>query len=162
MIPSKPTITDPPPSEPTLSYSKVPYDTGLRNWSQTRRILLRVPVLLGDLLMVALAYAAGWLLRFCYPPFVNAFPITKGVPSPFDYVDAAPIILFMWASAMHWQGGYRVIQMQALDDGIRIFRAAVMGCLLSMSAMFLYRDISYSRLVFGLIPKEQIHLGRTP
>jgi hypothetical protein len=38
--------------------------------------------------------------------------------------------------------------MAALDDLVRLFRVSLMGTLLAMSAMFLYRSSSFSRLVF--------------
>jgi exopolysaccharide biosynthesis polyprenyl glycosylphosphotransferase len=107
-------------------------------------------VLLGDVLVVFLSYAAAYSVRFFALSFVNQFPVTKGIPPVGDYMLAAPIVMFMWALALSWQNAYKRVHMPALDDGIRIFRAAVMGTILSMSAMFLYRDASFSRLVFLL------------
>ena len=126
----------------------VPYSVGIAHWKESKRLMLRLFVALGDVTMVGLAYATAFLLRFHCPAFIHAFPITKGVPSPVDYLTAAPVILFMWVLAISWQGCYRRIHLPALDDGIRLFRAAVMGTLLAMSSMFLYREASFSRIVF--------------
>jgi len=107
-------------------------------------------VLLGDMLVVLGSYSIAYLLRFFVHSFVEAFPVTKGIPPVTDYMLTAPVVMFMWALALSWQGAYKRVHLSALDDGIRIFRAAMMGTLLSMSAMFLYRDASFSRLVFLL------------
>jgi exopolysaccharide biosynthesis polyprenyl glycosylphosphotransferase len=128
----------------------VSYDTGIAGWKDARRVFLRCLVLIGDMLVVLAAYSVAYALRFFAPSFVNAFPVTKGFPPASEYLPAAPVVMFMWALALSWQGAYKRVHLPALDDGIRIFRAAVMGTLLSMSAMFLYRDASFSRLVFIL------------
>src|SRR5579864_9173822 len=128
----------------------VPYDKGIANWRETKRVLIRIAVLMGDVAAVALAYGFAYLVRFRCGPFLQSFPVTKGFPDVSDYVKAAPVVFFMWALSISWQGAYRRVQLPALDDGIRLFRAAIMGMLLAMSAMFLYRDVSFSRLVFVL------------
>lgn len=126
----------------------IPYHLGIANWKDARRVLLRFPVLVGDLCAVSLGYVLAFLVRFNHSLFLEFFPVTKGFPSPHDYLSAAPVILFMWAAALLWLGCYKRIQMAALDDLVRLFRVSLMGTLLAMSAMFLYRSSSFSRLVF--------------
>ncbi len=134
--------------EKPLPERKIPYDVGIANWRDGRRIFLRFLVMIGDILAVAIAYSLAFHIRFFSETFLAHVPITKGIPSAGDYLLAAPVILFMWALSLSWQNCYRRVHLQALDDGIRLFRAACMGTLLAMSSMFLYRDVSYSRVVF--------------
>ncbi len=138
------------PTSPKQSSQPVSYDTGIAGWKDARRILIRCLVLVGDMLVVLAAYAVAYLLRFFAHSFVDAFPITKGIPPVSDYLLTAPVVMFMWALALSWQSAYKRVHLSALDDGIRLMRAAITGTVLSMSAMFLYRDASFSRLVFLL------------
>lgn len=140
-----PTLQKPPEETKT-----VPYGIGIANWKDSKRLFVRALVLVGDISMVGAGYLIAFAIRFFYVPFIQSFPVTKGFPDVTDYLKIAPVVMFMWALAISWQGAYRRIQMPALDDGIRLFRAAIMGTLLAMSSMFLYRDTSYSRLVFTL------------
>lgn len=128
----------------------IPYDTGIAGWNDVRRLLIRVMVMLGDSLAVALAYLAAFCLRFYFPPLVEAFPVTKGIPAFSVYLSASPVVMFMWVIAMSWGNCYRRITLSALDDLIRVFRVSIGGTLLAMSAMFLYRESSFSRVVFAL------------
>jgi exopolysaccharide biosynthesis polyprenyl glycosylphosphotransferase len=104
---------------------------------------------MGDAACVALAYSAAYAIRFHFEPFLTAFPAEKGVPPFLLYVKAAPVVVFMWILALSWDDCYVRISLAALDEFIRIFRVSFAGTLLSMSAMFLYRESSYSRLVFA-------------
>jgi exopolysaccharide biosynthesis polyprenyl glycosylphosphotransferase len=142
------------PISPSRQHSEeklfVSYDTGIAGWTDARRILSRFLVLCGDLMVVFAAYVVAFAVRFGSETFLSVFPATKGVPHLHEYALAAPIVLFMWAFALSRQGSYKRIHLPALDDGIRLFRVALMGTVFSMSAMFLYRDVSFSRLVFFL------------
>lgn len=128
----------------------IAYDVGMAGWRDARRIFIRMLILLGDMAVVCAAYLLAYKIRFEYVPFLQSFPAIKGIPSIAVYLKATPVVLFMWSLAISWQGCYRRVQLPALDDGIRILRGAMMGMLLSMSAMFLYRDATFSRLVFML------------
>ncbi len=136
--------------KPVEEKRPVRYDAGIANWKESRELFQRFCVLLGDMASVTCAYTLGFALRFFYDPFLSSFPVTKGFPDFSDYLNAGPVILFMWALCISWQGGYRRVHVAAIDDGIRLLRAAFLGTLLAMSSMFLYRDVSYSRLVFVL------------
>src|SRR4051812_44052126 len=100
------------------------YYIGLPKWKDARPIFFRGIILLGDLAVVSAAYSTAYFIRFWYSPFISTFPITKGIPEPREYVAAAPVILFMWALAISWQGGYKRIAMPAVDEAIRMGRAA--------------------------------------
>jgi exopolysaccharide biosynthesis polyprenyl glycosylphosphotransferase len=128
----------------------IPYDTGIAGWHDVRRLLIRFLVMLGDVLLVALAYSTAYLLRFHFQPFVDQFPVTKGIPPLFLYFKAAPVVVFMWVLVLSWDDCYQRFSLPALDELIRVFRVSLGATVLSMSAMFLYRESSYSRLVFAI------------
>ncbi len=126
----------------------IPYDTGIAGWKDVRRIILRLFVMIGDAVAVTIAYSLAYAFRFYFEPFTAAFPILKGLPGALIYLKTAPVVLFMWIIALSWGNCYHRITLSALDELIRIFRVSIAGMVLAMSAMFLYRDSSYSRLVF--------------
>jgi hypothetical protein len=82
---------------PVENKKTVAYGVGIANWRDGRRVAIRLMVLLGDITAVTIAYACAFLIRFHYVPFINSFPVTKGMPAITDYLKAAPVILFMWA-----------------------------------------------------------------
>lgn len=123
---------------------------GFSHTKDLKRITIRLFVIAGDALAVWLAYAIAYLVRFFSESFVSHIPVIKGIPEPSIYLKAAPVIIFMWFLALYWEDAYKRIQMPALDEGIRVLRATMVGTLLSMSAMFLYRESSFSRVVFVL------------
>jgi len=127
----------------------IPYDTGIAGWNDLRRIFIRFLVMLGDAAVIVAAYTAAFSLRFYFDPILEAFPITKGIPSFVLYLKAMPVVIFMWVLVLSWDDCYERVNLPALDDMIRLLRVAVGGTILSMSAMFLYRESSFSRLVFA-------------
>lgn len=124
------------------------YYRGLPAWKDARPIFFRVLIMLGDVAVVALSYSFGYWMRFNFDPFLTVLPVTKGIPEFAEYLLAFPVIQFMWVLSLSWNDCYQRVSMPALDDAIRIIRSSFLGTVLAMSAMFLYRDISYSRVVF--------------
>jgi exopolysaccharide biosynthesis polyprenyl glycosylphosphotransferase len=100
--------------------------------------------------LIHLAYGLAYAVRFYYQPFIDEFPLDKGLPSYAIYLEAAPLILCAWAFSLSRRGTYTRLQVPAMDELIRLAHASLIGLVLSMSAMFLYRDNSYSRIVFVL------------
>src|SRR5262245_38764085 len=94
----------------------IPYDTGIAGWSDVRRILLRLLVMLGDAFCVIAAYTAAFYIRFYAEPFLISFPAVKGIPSFFLYVRALPVILFMWILVLSWDDAYSRFSLPALDE----------------------------------------------
>ena len=127
----------------------IPYDTGIAGWNDLRRIFIRFLVMLGDATVIVCAYTAAFAVRFYFRPFLDSFPVTKGVPDFLVYLKAMPVIVFMWVVVLSWDSCYVRVNLPALDDMIRLLRVAIGGTVLSMSAMFLYRESSFSRLVFA-------------
>jgi exopolysaccharide biosynthesis polyprenyl glycosylphosphotransferase len=128
----------------------IPYDTGIAGWNDLRRIFIRFLVMTGDAVVVMVAYGAAFAIRFYFRPFLAEFPATKGIPEFIVYLKAAPVIVFMWVLVLSWDNCYARVNLPALDDLIRLFRVSIGGTVLSMSAMFLYRESSFSRLVFSI------------
>ncbi len=126
------------------------YRKGLSLWETHKFIISRLLIISGDMLCVACAYAFAYSLRFYNGAFLAHYPAYKGIPPVWDYVQASPIILFLWVLALSWTGAYRRINLPAIDEGLRVFRGFLVGTIMSMSAMFLYRDKSFSRIVFIL------------
>lgn len=124
--------------------------TSAMKWADYRKIIRVSLVMLIDLIIVGFSYYAAFLFRFYFEPFLNIIPVTKGYPSLEIYLPALPVILFMWALAINSQGAYRRINIQALDELIRVVRLTMVATILSMSAMFLYHEATFSRLVFVL------------
>jgi FlaA1/EpsC-like NDP-sugar epimerase len=131
-------------------HETIPYHTNLSPWKHYEDVPSRLLIAMGDVLVVGAAYWASYYVRFFYDPFLAAFPIIKGIPNFGIYLEALPLILVCWAFSILWQGAYRRLQIPATDELIRFIRISIVGILLSMSSMFLYRDNSYSRLVFIL------------
>ncbi|MCB4757459.1 MAG: sugar transferase [Elusimicrobia bacterium] len=108
----------------------------------------RLFALILDSLCVAVAYLAAFEIRFESKLFLGFFPIIRGYPLLKDYLIAGPLLLIVWFLALSWVGGYKRINLPALDEAWRLVKGAFLGTVLSMSAMFLYRESSFSRLVF--------------
>jgi exopolysaccharide biosynthesis polyprenyl glycosylphosphotransferase len=128
----------------------VPYHTNLSPWKHYEKVPSRLLILLGDLLVVWFAHTCAYFLRFFYDVFLTAFPVIKGIPPFSIYVEAMPLVLLCWGISIFWQEGYGRVQISATDELIRFLKISVISILLSMSALFLYRENSYSRLVFLL------------
>ncbi|MFN0118613.1 MAG: sugar transferase [Elusimicrobiota bacterium] len=146
-----------------MAISSDQYNLGIMTWKDSRKLVIRFFLLMSDLLAISIAYLSAYCIRFYYSPFIGNFPITKGFPPVLEYLQAAPIILFMWGVSIFFQGAYTRLNLAAIDEGIRTFKAVFFGTLLSMSAMFLYRDASFSRIVFvlgGILSFFTIYLFR--
>jgi len=126
----------------------VSYQQGSPNWREWKYFIFRAVVLLGDVFLIASAYLSAYAIRFHGDIFLSVFPVEKGIPSIKIYFTAAPVVLFMWVLALLWVGTYKRLNLGALDEIFRLIQGSFIGTFLAMSAMFLYRDYSYSRLVF--------------
>jgi exopolysaccharide biosynthesis polyprenyl glycosylphosphotransferase len=139
------------------------YHAGLPAWNDARPIFYRLLIILGDAAVIFLCYASAYFIRFHNQEFIRLFPIVKGVPSPELYWVVWPLVACFWILALSWQGAYNRINMPALDEAIRIIRGSFLGTLLAMSTLFLYRESSFSRVVFllgGVISCIGIYIWR--
>ncbi|MGQ0644932.1 MAG: sugar transferase [Elusimicrobiota bacterium] len=115
-----------------------------------RRFFYRTALLLGDALCVYLSLRAAYWMRFHWPLLLDAFPAAKGVPSPELYVPLRSMALAVWMFSFVLSGFYRRLNMDAMDEIVRIAKGVAMGWLVVMAGTFLYRREEYSRLVLVL------------
>ncbi|RMF55722.1 MAG: undecaprenyl-phosphate glucose phosphotransferase [Calditrichaeota bacterium] len=116
-----------------------------------RNLLVPFLKMVGDALAVEAAVLFSYYLRF-YSPLTRFIPVTKGYP-PFEqylyfsfFLVGVSIVLFIRAYS------YRSRFFSSFSQDIPVvLRTSLMSILVGMSAAFLYRGFSYSRLVFLLI-----------
>ena len=114
---------------------------------------LAVPAIkmLLDLLTIEAAVLAAYYMRF-YSPFTLVFPVSKGVPALGQYLGFSVFLMAVFITLFGIFNAYRSRFFSTFYQDIPvIFKTCFLGTLLAMSAAFLYRDISYSRMVFILI-----------
>ncbi len=117
-----------------------------------RNLLVPFLKLLIDVLMIEAAVLLSYYLRF-YSPLTNWFPVANDYYPPLSgYLWFSLIIVgifvFLFSSARAYRSRFFSTFSQDLP---LIFRTCFIGLLLAMSAAFMYRGFSYSRLVFLLI-----------
>jgi FlaA1/EpsC-like NDP-sugar epimerase len=104
-----------------------------------------------DALAIFGAVLFSYYLRF-YSPLAHWIPPTKGIPSLNGYLYFAVFLVIVFAIIFSVTNAYRSRFFSTFSQDIPgIFKAALLGLLVAMSAAFLYRNFSYSRLVFALI-----------
>lgn len=112
-----------------------------------RSLLLQRGLFLADLALIALAWALAWVLRFevLTPP--------EWVPFGY-YARFLPFVLALWGGALLLSGLYQTRRAQRLTLVIwAVGRAVGLSLLVSLGAVFFYREFSFSRLhmlLFGV------------
>ena len=105
------------------------------------RSLLLQRVLFGaDLAVVALAWVAAWAVRFevLTPP--EWVPLTS-------YLGFLPFVLVVWGGVLLVSGLYQTRRAQRLPLVVwAVARAVGLGLVVSLGALFFYREFSFSRL----------------
>ncbi len=72
----------------------------------------------------------------------------KGVPSVDIYTRVLPVVVLIFLGACKWAGLYEVHPVvHSEDDFINVFKGVFVATIFTISATFLYREYSYSRLV---------------
>jgi hypothetical protein len=61
--------------EKKMEKKSVPYSVGIANWKDSRRYVMRILVLLGDVTVVGLAYTVAFILCFHSTAFQEASPV---------------------------------------------------------------------------------------
>ncbi len=123
---------------------------GLFGLKDVKAVLTRVALLAADLSLVTTSFLLAYYLRFHFFPIVETFPVNKGIPAVDLYLQILPIVLIIWGAVLYWQDAYKRLNLNALDEFLLLGRSAFAGTILSMSAMFAFRDQAYSRLVVGI------------
>lgn len=117
---------------------------------KTRRMLYRGVLFVGDVFCVAAALRLSFMTRFYFQPFIDIFPVVKGLPNPAIYFPLQGTALGVWLMVFGVMGFYQRINLDVLDELIRIVRGVFIGWIIVLAATFLYRGVEYSRLVMLL------------
>ncbi|HQU72817.1 MAG TPA: sugar transferase, partial [Calditrichia bacterium] len=119
--------------------------------SYQRNLLLPFLKMLTDVVAVEIAVLLAYYLRF-YSPLTAVFPITKGIPEFRTYFGFSVFLSLTMVTLFNYFRAYRSRYFSSFNQDLAaIFKAGFLGILVAMSGAFLYRDVSYSRLVFALI-----------
>jgi Undecaprenyl-phosphate glucose phosphotransferase len=107
---------------------------------QERSLLLQRLLFVADLVLIATAWVAAWVVRFEWmtPPLYVALP---------DYLVYLPFILALWSVVFLLSGLYQARRAQRLTlVAYAVARAVALGLLVSVAATFFYREFAFSRL----------------
>jgi exopolysaccharide biosynthesis polyprenyl glycosylphosphotransferase len=113
---------------------------------------LSIPALklIFDAISIELAIAFSYWLRF-YSPLTKMIPVTKGIPGFSLYVGFSIFLIAGYLALFIAFSSYRTRIFTTFSQDIPvILKVSILGILLAMSGAFLYRDFSFSRLVFAL------------
>ncbi len=101
-----------------------------------------------DLLLIAVAWAVAWTIRFEVMDPPQFVPLAV-------YMRFLPAVLVLWSAAFVLSGLYQTRRAQRLPLVVfGVARAVVMGISVSVAATFFYREFLFSRvhmLLFGVI-----------
>ncbi len=114
---------------------------------------LLIPFLqvISDIAAIEGAFLLSFWLRF-RSPLTALFPVTKGIPSLQTYAWSSLPVIAVWLFIFQMNGLYGVRRnVTRLREINQIIRSVTVGMLIAMSAAFLYRGYSFSRIVFILI-----------
>ena len=107
-----------------------------------------------DIFGILLSFTLAFWLRFD----TNLIPVTKGLPFIPDYVRATLFTMLIWETLFLYNDIYKIRGKEfSYNIAYRITKSAVIGTLLLMALVFIFRDLNLSRwfvlfgLVFGLI-----------
>jgi len=106
---------------------------------------------LSDASAIGLSFVLAYWMRFD-SPLVRWIPVTKGTPAFAYYLWTALAVVPCWIALFRAFGLYELAPRRSgADEFVALLKAVAVGCLVAMSAAFLYRGFSYSRLVFAYI-----------
>ena len=105
-----------------------------------------------DAISIELAIILAYVIRF-NSSFIKIFPVPQGIIPPFtNYLYFSFLIIVIFIFLFSIANSYRSRFYTTFSEDIPdILKTCFMAILLAMSMAFLYRDFSYSRLVFLLI-----------
>jgi len=117
---------------------------------RVRRALYRVTLFSGDAFLMALSFYMAYLTRFYFPPFLDVFPITKGLPSWDIYAPLQLTAVGIWMASFFVARFYDRVNLHSWDEFLRIVRGVALGWIVILAGTFLYRRMDYSRIVLIL------------
>jgi exopolysaccharide biosynthesis polyprenyl glycosylphosphotransferase len=116
-----------------------------------RNLLVPFLKMIADIVFIELAVLFSYYLRF-YSSLTEIFPVTKGYPPFKNYFFFSLFLVAVMAGLFATMNAYRSRFFSTFTQDVpAIFKTCFLGILFAMSGAFLYRDFSYSRLVFVLI-----------
>jgi exopolysaccharide biosynthesis polyprenyl glycosylphosphotransferase len=120
----------------------------------TRRGDVYLPLLtvVLDAVAIETAFILSYWLRFRSTLFDRLGFVSENAPPFRGYLLASVVVMGIWLLLFHSRKMYGLRRNVNLSDElISVARVVSIGMLLVMSAAFLYREFSYSRIVFGLL-----------
>ena len=123
----------------------------MKKGTYKRNLLVPFLKIVSDLLSISLANLLAYQIRF-HPSFTKIIPVVNEIP-PFDaYVYFGVINLIIFIILFSNYNSYRSRYFSTFSGEITtILKVCTLAILFSMGFGFLYREFSYSRLVFFLI-----------
>jgi len=116
-----------------------------------KNLLIPFAKMVLDVVTVIGAILFSYWLRF-YSPLTYIFPVTKGYPPLHGYLYFSFFLAVVYLILFSIFNSYRSRFFPSFSEDIPIvLKTNVVAILIAMSAAFLYRGFSYSRLVFFLI-----------
>lgn len=123
----------------------------MKNNIYKRNLLIPFLKMVADLVFIELAVLFSYYLRF-YSPLTEIFPVTKGYPPFKNYFYFSLFLVVVMVGLFAAANAYRSRFFSTFTQDVpAIFKTCFLGILFAMSGAFLYREFSYSRLVFVLI-----------
>lgn len=119
-----------------------------------RSLLLQRLLFVTDLALIALAWIGAWWIRFDL--MVEFEPLAPSEAAPLSrYLPFLPFVISLWGGVFLLSGLYHTRRAQRLALVIyAVARAAGLSLLVSVGALFFYREFSFSRLhmlLFGVL-----------
>lgn len=123
----------------------------MKNNVYKRNLLVPFLKMVTDMVFIELAVLFSYYLRF-YSPLTEIFPVTKGYPPFKNYFYFSLFLVAVMVGFFAAANAYRSRYFSTFTQDVpAIFKTCFLGILFAMSGVFLYREFSYSRLVFVLI-----------
>ena len=121
------------------------------------RKLVAVLVLL-DVAGTALSWIAAYFLRFHSGQFLSLVPVTKGIPSLWQYALLLPFICLLWPAVLYFHGLYQLRRGRSrIDEFFAILFSVLIASALTLGATLYVRvyyssaeEWEYSRVVLAL------------
>ena len=102
-----------------------------------------------DSFAVFVSFILAYLTRFHYLPVL--LPLKNESPDLFRYAAVFPVVLVIFLSVFRYKQIYVFdILRRRVDEIFVIVRSTLIAAVLLMALTFLYRDFTYSRIVFFL------------
>jgi len=108
-------------------------------------------LLLNDLAIIYFSFWLAYKIRFSFDPFLNIFPVTKGIPPWSLYAQALQAIVPLWVFVLTlWGKLYEIHYSDAANEFLAIVKSVILATLMIIAATFVYRRYEYSRMVMAI------------